>query len=43
MISFFCAFLVLEAKNIRFHSNFGAENMGKKRAITVAERAKWLL
>ena len=36
----FCAFLVLEAKNIRFYSNFRVENIGKKRGLSVAERAK---
>ena len=36
----FCAFQVLEAKNIRFYSNFSDENMGKKWGLSVAERAK---
>ena len=32
--------MVLEAKNIRFYSNFCARNMGKNRGLSVAERAK---
>ena len=40
MIRFFCAFLVLEAKNNQFFSKFKAENMGKKRGLSVAESAK---
>ena len=32
--------LVWEAKSIQFCSNFNAGNMGKKRGLSVAERAK---
>ena len=40
MIIFFCAFLVLKAKYIQFHSNFRAGKKGKIRGLSVAERAK---
>ena len=36
----FCAFLILEAKNNQFFSNFKAENMSKIRGLSVAGRAK---
>ena len=40
MIILFCAFLVLKAKYIQFHSNFRAGKMSKMRELSVAERAK---
>ena len=40
MIRFFAHCWFLEAKNIRFYSNFCAGNMGKKRELLVAERTK---
>ena len=33
-------FWFLEARNILFYSNFCAGNVGKKRGLSVAERAK---
>ena len=38
----FWTYLILEAKNIRFYSNFSAGNMGKKRGVAVADRQKLL-
>ena len=36
----FCAFLVLEAQNVQFYSNFSAGNMGKNRRLSITKRAK---